>query len=264
VAAVLRVLRPIWTGENAIPETASRLRGRIEAVLAWATVHGYRKGDNPAQWRGRLDAVLPSKGKLTAVKHFPALPYAEIGPFMADLRAQEGTSARALEYLILTAGRTNEVLGARFDEINEGDVWIIPPERMKGARQHRVPLSPAAKAVVEAMAKLRTGDFIFPSIRAGKPLSGMAMLLALARMERSDVTPHGFRSSFRDWCAEETDYPREVAEMALAHAVGSAVEGAYRRGDMMDKRRRLMEDWADYCAAAKKPGKVVPMRRASK
>lgn len=255
---VVRVLEPIWTTKT---ETASRLRGRIEAVLNWAKTRGYRSGENPAAWKGHLENLLPAPGKVRQTVHLSALPYSEIGTFMAKLRAQEGVPARALEFAILTAGRTNEVLGARFDEIDAAGVWTIPAERMKGGRQHRVPLSRAALAIVEKIRKLG-GEFIFPGAKAGKPISNNSMLIMLENMGRSDVTAHGFRSAFADWAAEQTNFPREIAEMALAHVVGSEVERAYRRSDFFEKRRRLMDQWATFCGTVAKPGKVVPMRRA--
>jgi integrase len=243
---VMKVLEPIW---HAKPETASRVRGRIEAVLDWATVRGYRKGENPARWRGHLDKLLPARGKVRKVEHHAALPYAEMGDFMAALREQEGIAARALEFLILTAARTSEVIGARWQEFDlEGKLWIVSADRIKGGKEHRVPLSGAALTIIEAMKETRESEFVFPGGKAGKPLSNMAMLKALERMERTELTAHGFRSSFRDWSAERTNYPREVAEMALAHTVGDKVEAAYRRGDLFRKRRQLMAAWARYCA----------------
>jgi integrase len=252
---VMRVLEPIWAEK---PETASRVRGRVENILDWATVCGYRKGENPARWRGHLDKLLPKQSKVARVEHHAALLFAEIGAFMADLRAQEGVAARALEFTILTAARTGEVIGATWAEFDlDGKTWTVPPKRMKGEREHRVPLSVPAIAVLEAMKKLRTCDYLFPSVRRGKPLSDMAMLLILRRMKRKGLTVHGFRSSFRDWAAERTSFPSEVVEMALAHAVGDKVEAAYRRGDLFEKRRRLMEAWAGYCARVQPVGNVV-------
>ena len=254
----MRVLDPIWAEK---PETAGRVRGRIESVLDWATVHGYRQGENPARWRGHLDKLLPPQAKVARVEHHPALPYVETGSFMASLRRQEGIGAKALEFAILTAGRTGEVLGARWDEVDlESKTWIIPAGRMKGEREHRVPLSASAIAVVEALKQTRTGDHVFPGGKTGKPLSNMAMLVLLRRMNRSDLTVHRFRSTFRDWAAEQTAYPNEVVEMALAHAVGNEVEAAYRRGDLFEKRRRLMDEWAAFCEVPVAGGKVVPIR----
>ncbi|HWB47530.1 MAG TPA: integrase arm-type DNA-binding domain-containing protein [Stellaceae bacterium] len=252
-ALVMTVLRPIWTAK---PETASRVRGRIESIIGWATVSGYRQGDNPARWRGHLDALLPQKTKVRAVEHHAALPYAEIGKFMAGLRAQEGAAAKALEFAILTAARTGEVIGATWQEIDwEGRTWTIPPERMKAHREHRVPLSTAALAILKALPKGGPGDRVFP-------LSNMALLMTLRRMERGDLTAHGFRSTFRDWAAERTAFPSEVAEMALAHVVGDKVEAAYRRGDLFEKRRQLAEAWSRFCAqpAAGGGDNVRPLR----
>jgi integrase len=258
---VMRVLEPIWSTKAV---TAGRLRSRIEAILDWATVREYRKGENPARWRGHLNKLLPKLGKVRKVKHFPALRYAEIGEFMASLRAQEGMSARALEYLILTAARTGEVIGARWDELDlEAHTWTIPVSRTKTGREHRVPLSPAAVAVIEEMRKVAQNDFVFPGAKRDQPISDMRMFDLLRRMGRGDLTVHGFRSTFRDWTAEMTNYPREVAEMALAHVVEGKVEGAYRRGDLFEKRRRLMDEWAQYCATSIRAGEIVPIWRAN-
>jgi integrase len=257
VALVTKALEPIWRTK---PETASRVRGRIEAVLDWATVREYRKGDNPARWRGHLDKLLPSRTKVRNIKHHPALPYDEVGEFIAELRQQRSIAARVLEFLILTAGRTGEVIGARWDEFNLAEkVWTIPAERMKGNREHRVPLSHTALAIIDSMKAARVGgsEYAFPGGRIGKPLSSMAMLKLLKRLGRDDLTAHGFRSTFRDWAAERTNYPREVAEMALAHTVGDKVEAAYRRGDLFTKRRRLMDEWARHCSRNVKSSTVV-------
>lgn len=244
---VLKVLEPIWRTKT---ETASRLRERIERVLSWATVRGYREGDNPARWRGHLDEMLPMPAKLKRVKHHSALPFTEIGDFCAAVRAHKGTAARAMEFVILTACRTGEVVGARWDEVDfEGQVWTIPAERMKANRPHRVPLVPAMVALLKAQEGFDP-LVVFPGAKPGTPLSNMAMLTLLRRMNRDDITVHGFRSTFRDWAAEKTDYPREVAEMALAHTVGSAVENAYRRGDLFEKRRQLMVEWSAQCSSS--------------
>jgi integrase len=257
---VLKVLEPIWAVR---PETASRVRGRVELVIDWAKARGYREGENPARWRGHLQNLLPSRRRIQAVRHFAALPYTEVGAFMTALRAEQSVVARALEFLVLTAARAAEATGARWDEIDlKAETWTIPGSRMKGARGHRVPLSSAALAVVEAMKPLRRGDHLFPGTRHGKPVSQGALLALLRRLEYRHVTTHGFRSGLRDWAAEMTVFPGEVAEMALAHAVGNKVEAAYRRGDLFEKRRRLMEEWARYCATPAKGGKVVPIRRA--
>lgn len=264
---VTTALNPIWT---TIPETASRLRGRIEAVLDYAKAMGWRVGENPARWRGHMANLLPARGKVARVQHHSALPWAEIGGFMAELRQRKVTSARALEFAILTAARSGEVFGARWCEIDlVYKVWTIPGERMKAGRDHRVPLSPAALAVVKAMAIVRPQDddkgeaFVFPGAKTGSPLSGMAMLVLLRRMNRDDITAHGFRSTFRDWVSESTAFAGELAESALAHVVSNAVEAAYRRGDLFEKRRKLMEAWADHCASVVKPAsaKVTPIRR---
>ena len=244
------------------PETASRLRGRIEAVLDWATVRGYRKGENPARWRGHLDKLLPARSKVRKVEHHPALPYVELADFITALRSQDGIAARALEFLILTATRTGEVIGARWDEIDlEEKIWIVPAARMKAGREHRVPLSTAALAILSEMKESRESDFVFPGGKKGKPLSNMAMLAVLKRMDRGDLTAHGFRSSFRDWAAERTNFPREVAEMALAHVVDDKVEAAYRRGDLFEKRRQLMEAWARFCETTRPQAEVVPISK---
>jgi integrase len=241
----MKVLDPIW---NAKPETASRLRGRIEAILDWATVRQFRAGNNPARWKGQLDKLLPAQGKFSTVKHHAALPFVEIGQFIGKLREQEGIGAAALEFAILTAARTGEIIGATWSEVNfETRVWVVPAARMKAGKEHRVPLSMPALSILRRMDKLRNGPAIFPGQRQDKHLSNMALLAVLKRMKRSDLTAHGFRSSFRDWAAECTDFPREVAEMALAHAVESQVEAAYRRGDLFEKRITLMSAWANHC-----------------
>ncbi len=258
VGLVMMAVEPIWATK---PETAGRVRGRIESILDWATARGYRQGENPARWRGHLENLLPARSKVRRVEHHAALPYPEIGAFVIELRQQEGVAARALEFAILTAARTGEVIGARWDEINiAARLWTIPAERMKAAKEHRVPLSDAALAIVNAMAAIRTGDHVFPGGRAGRPISNMAMLMLLRRMGRGDLTAHGFRSSFRDWAAERTGFPAEVAEMALAHAVADKVEAAYRRGDLFEKRRQLAEAWAKFCGAPTAEGRVVPIR----
>jgi integrase len=258
VGLITKALEPIWRTK---PETASRVRGRIESVLDWATVRGYRKGDNPARWRGHLDKLLPARAKVRKVEHHAALPYAEMGHFVASLREQAGVAAQALEFLILTATRTGGVIGARWDEFNLADkLWIVPGARMKAGKEHRVPLSGRALAVIEEMKAQRVNDheFVFPGGRPRKPLSNMAMLKVLQRMGRADLTAHGFRSSFRDWAAERTGFPHEVAEMALAHTVSDKVEAAYRRGDLFQKRRQLMEAWAKQCETQAR-GKVIPL-----
>lgn len=256
---VLRCLNPVW---KAKPETATRLRGRVEAVLDYATARGWRQGVNPARWRGHLSNLLPRRSKVARVEHHAALPWGDMGAFMVALRGQPGTAARALEWCILTATRTGETIGARWSEVDaEAAVWTVPGARMKAGREHRVPLSPAALAILAAMAPLRPAEgdgFIFPGAVAGKPLSGMAMLMLLRRMKRPDLTVHGFRSAFRDWCEEATSTPHAVAEAALAHTIGDKVEAAYRRGDLFAKRAKLMAEWADYCGRA--PAAVVALR----
>jgi integrase len=257
---VMRALTPIWTAK---PETASRVRGRIEAVLDAATVQGYRQGDNPARWRGHLEALLPARSKVAAVAHHAALPYREMAAFMVKVREQDGIAPRALEFAVLTACRTGEVLGAKWSEVDWHEaLWTIPAARTKSYKVHRVPLAPAALAVLKTMRDRAAGDFVF-SARSSAPLNADSALDVLRRMGRADLTVHGFRSSFRDWCAEATGFPHEVCEMSLGHAVASAVERAYRRGDLFEKRRKLMEAWAAYCAASVKGGKVVPLKRAS-
>lgn len=243
-ALVMKVLQPIWTTKT---ETATRLRSRIESVLGWATVSKYRTGENPARWRGHLDNLLAPRSKVKKVEHHPALPYKEMGAFMADLREQKGMAALALEYTILTASRTGEVIGARWDEIDlPSKTWTIPPERMKADKEHLVPLCDRAIEILEELQPLG-GEFVFHGLKPDKPLSNMAMLSLLKRMERSDLTVHGFRSTFRDWAAEQTAYPHEMAEMALAHAVSNKTEAAYRRGNLFKKRVRMMQDWQKHC-----------------
>jgi integrase len=238
-AAVLSVLQPIWVR---IPETASRLRGRIEAVLDFAKANGLRSGENPAAWRGHLALILPKRQKLSR-GHHAAVPYAEVPAFVAELRERETIHAMALAFLALTAARSGEVLGATWTEFDLGaKVWTVPAARMKSGREHRVPLSARAMAILERMAEIRTGDLVFPGQRRRRPLSGVTLAALVP-----GATVHGFRSAFRDWCGEETSFPREIAEQALAHATGGAVEQAYRRGDALEKRRALMEAWAKYC-----------------
>jgi len=260
-ALVMKAIEPIWSKK---PETAGRIRGRIEAILDYATVRGWRQGENPARWRGHLEKLLPKKAKVRAVEHHPALPFAEIPVFMETLRHEGGTAARALEFAILTAARTGEVIGARKPEIDrQAKLWTIPGERMKGGREHRVPLTDAALAIVDRLHQENPeSEFVFAGGKAGRPLSNMAMRVLLRRMKRDDLTVHGFRSTFRDWAAERTNFQNEVIEMALAHAVGDKVEAAYRRGDLFQKRERLMAAWAGYCDSTPAAGAVVPMRRA--
>lgn len=257
-AHVLRILSPIWSTKT---ETATRVRGRIEKILDWAKVQGYRTGDNPAAWRGHLSEALPKPSKVADAGHHAALAWIEIGAFMVALRAAQGAGARAMELIILTATRTSEVLNAKWTEFDfDAGLWVIPKERMKGFREHRVPLSAAALAVLEkAKAESTGGEYVFMGRKTGA-LSNMACLQTLKRMGRADLTVHGFRSTFRDWVSEATSYPRDVAEMALAHAIEDKSEAAYRRGDLIEKRRALMSDWAAHCAVVRVSGDVVAIR----
>jgi integrase len=251
---VLSVLRPIW---NSTTETANRLRGRIERVLDAAKAQGLRTGENPARWRGHLDQLLPKRQRL-ARAHHAAMPYGDLPAFMTQLRAREGTAARALEFTILTAARSGEVLGARwkeFDLVNA--VWTVPAVRMKGGRVHSVPLSGRALWIITLMQERRNSDFVFSGTKPGKPLSMRIMAAMLGRMKVEHATVHGFRSTFRDWAAECTDASNEVCEAALAHAIGNKAEAAYRRGDLSEKRRRLMGEWAEYA------GKIAVLRPAA-
>jgi integrase len=243
---VMKVIEPIW---NTKTETARRIRGRIEVILDWAKVRGYRSGENPARWRGQMDQLLPARSKLNSVKHHAALPYSEIPDFMNALRAIPGNSAAALEFLILTAARTGEVINAKWAEIDlKKKLWIVPVARMKSGREHRVPLSSAAVAVLKRMGEGK-GEYLFSGRSPDAPLSNMALLMTLGRMNRADITAHGFRSTFRDWAAECTNFPSEMVEMALAHVIEGKTEAAYRRGDLLEKRRHLMDEWALFCRA---------------
>jgi integrase len=239
---VLRVIKPLWAR---VPATAKRVLGRIENVLGWATVHHYRRGDNPARWDGLIEHALPSRPK---AEHHAALPYAEIGAFMSRLRANTSVVARCLEFIILTGVRLSEALHATWDEVDLANrLWIIPAARMKTNKEHKVPLSSAALVVLKGMREIRRSDYIFSGEREGRPI-GKNMATCLAKeVAGRDITLHGFRSTFRDWAAERTTFPREVAEMALAHTIPDAVEAAYRRGDLFEKRRKLMEAWAKFC-----------------
>lgn len=244
-ALVVKVLQPIWAGKT---ETASRLRGRIESILDWATVSHFRVGDNPARWRGHLENLLADPGKVSKVVHHAALPWEELGAFMVDLRQRQGVAARAVEFGILTAARSGEVRGTTWAEIDiDGAMWTIPGERMKAGREHRVPLSAPTLELLRALP--RTSDIVFPGRKHGSVLSDMSLTAVLRRMDRGDITMHGFRSTFRDWCAESAgnSFPREVCEHALAHSLPDKVEAAYRRGDLIEKRKVLMQVWADYC-----------------
>ncbi|WP_412505790.1 tyrosine-type recombinase/integrase [Roseovarius sp. SYSU LYC5161] len=270
VSDVLRVLEPIWATKT---ETASRLRGRIEAVLSWATVGGHRTGDNPARWRGNLDAVLPKPGKVAKVKHNPALSLADAADWFTDLRKRDGMATRALEFVALTAARSGEVRGATWAEIDlDAAVWIIPAERMKAGKEHRVPLTQEAVALLKALPRMKGSDYVFPAARGGA-LSDMALSACMKRIHEArdggyldprsgrPAVPHGLRSTFRDWAAERTEFERDMAEIALAHNVGSTVERAYRRGDMIEKRRQMMAAWARFLKG-EAGAKVVKMEAA--
>jgi len=257
---IVDLLRPIWTDKA---ETARRVRGRIEAILDYAADPDEALYRNPATMTTQLMKKLPKLSQSKRPQHHPALPYDEIGAFMHSLRQQQGIAASALEFTILTAARTGEVLKATWPEIDLGGaVWTIPPERMKSGREHRVPLGDAALAVLERMRPMASGRFVFPSFGKDRPLSDMAMLAVLRRMNRSDVTVHGCRATFRTWAAERTSFPREVAEAALAHALKDETEAAYQRGDLVAKRRRLMDAWGAFCGKALATGAVVPLRSA--
>jgi integrase len=254
---VLRALKPIWE-KTAV--TASRLRGRLEAVLGWATVHHYRSGDNPAKWGGLLEHALPAPGKVAKVEHHSALPYADIPEFMAKVRADTGVAARALEFICLTAARSGEVAGAVWDEIDlDARLWTVPASRMKAGKEHRVPLSDPALAVLRAMRAIKQPSYIFPRVATDKPVRGADVWRLANRL--AGVSVHGLRSSFRDWASERTSFQREVCEMALAHTIPDAVEKAYRRGDLFEKRRKLMTAWAEFCSKPATAGAVVPIRR---
>ena len=253
---VLAVLEPIWTTTN---ETAVRVRGRIELVLDWATARGLREGLNPARWRGHLDKLLPKPSKVNNREHHAALPVGAVGAFMVRLRNAEGIGARALEFTILTAARSGEVRGATWAEIDhDAKVWTVPAARMKSGKEHRVPLTDEALALLDPLPMVAGTELVFPAPRGGA-LSDMTLLAVLRRLDVPAV-PHGFRSTFRDWAAERSNYPRDVAEMALAHAIGDKVEAAYRRGDLFEKRRLMMVDWAAFLARTEKPANVVPLR----
>jgi integrase len=263
---VTGVLDPIWKEK---PELASRLRGRIEAILDWGRVRGHRTGENPARWKGHLDHIYPTRAKAQQAKrertgrpeHHPALPYVDLPAFMVTLRERTGCSAWALEFAILTAARTNEVLRAKWSEIDmDGEVWTVPANRMKMAKEHRVPLCNQAIKILRQMTEIRRGDFIFPNDAGEGAMSNMALLMLLRRMHK-EVTVHGFRSTFRDWCAEQTNFPRDVCEQALAHSLPDATEAAYRRTDMLNKRRFLMAAWDTYCTKPPPKGSVAIISR---
>jgi len=255
---VLEVIKPLWAR---IPETASRLRGRIESVLGWATVHGYRSGDNPARWEKHLDQALPARAEVAKKEHHAALPYTQVAAFMGKLRQDSSVMARCLEFITLTACRLGEATGATWDEIDfEARTWMIPADRMKAGKEHKVPLSGAAIALLKDMAAIRHSDYIFPGYKHGRPLGHNGLWVVAKRAGGADITVHGLRSTFRDWAAELTNYPNHVVEQALAHAIPNAVEAAYRRGDLFEKRRRLMDAWAEFCGKPQGSGKVVALR----
>jgi integrase len=255
---VLKVIEPLWKGKT---ETANRVRRRIESVLDYATTRGHRSGDNPARWRGHIENILPERSKVQPTERHPALPYREIGAFMTKLKTLDTVGARALELTILTAARAGETIGARWSEIDMvARLWVVPADRMKTGREHRVPISDRALAILQQMAEIRTGDYAFPGRYGDCPLGHGTMRDQLARLGRDDLTVHGFRSTFASWAADRTNYPHEVREMALAHTVGSAVERAYQRSDLFDRRARLMQDWATFCAAPAATGGVVAIR----
>jgi len=272
---VLAVLEPMWATKT---ETAARVRGRIESVLDWATTRGYRgEGTNPARWKGHLDTILPAASRVKKVKHFPALPASDAAPFMAALRLESGIAARALEFGILTAARSGEIRGATWSEIDlDAATWTVAAERMKMKSEHRVPLSAAALVLLKALPKGKPSAPLFPSPRGVGQLSSARMSDLIERMNVGDDGPrwvdpkdgreivqHGFRSTFRDWASERTNYPRDVVEMALAHAIGDPTEEAYRRGDLFEKRRKLMSAWATFCAKVEttKTANVIAMQR---
>lgn len=255
----MRVLEPIWHQK---PETAKRVRGRVELVLDWAKTRGYRDGDNPARWKGHIQNLLPKREKLSAVKHHPALPYREVAELIAELRQHDSAGARALELLILTAARTSEVLAARWSEFEplEARLWTIPAARMKGGKEHRVPLSDAAMAILERQQATRSNDYVFPGTSGAQHAGPNTLSQTLQRLGRSDVTTHGFRSTFSDWCAGH-GFPADVKEMALAHTRG-AVEGAYTRTPIVARRRALAEAWARYCAGGAEVVELAEVRSA--
>lgn len=244
---VMKVLQPIW---NEKTETASRVRGRVERILDWARVQNLRTGENPARWQGHLSFLLSPRNKVAKVVHHPALPIDETPTFMARLRLEDSVTARALEFCVLTASRTSETLEMKWDELDlTSPLWTIPAERMKAAREHRVPITARSLAILQEMQKLRFSEYVFPGLRRNRPLSNSALGIALERHGQPNVTAHGFRSTFRDWAAERTDFANEVVEMALAHTISNKVEAAYRRGDLFEKRRVLAQAWADFCGS---------------
>jgi integrase len=258
IGLVMRILEPIWEIKT---ETATRVRSRIELVLDWAKVRGYRDGDNPARWRGHLDKIFPKRSKVAPVEHHEALPYADVGAFVKELRSRKAMAPQALEFIILTAARVSEAVNAKWDEFDlQHKLWIVPPERMKAHREHRVPLSDAAIKLLKDLKEKKQSDYVLPGWRVKQPLTGAACLKLLHHMGHDNLTTHGFRSTFRDWASEQTSFPSRIAEAALAHVVGDKTEAAYQRGHLLEKRRLLMQAWADYCARVKS-AKVVQMRQ---
>jgi integrase len=258
VPEILRAIEPHWHSKT---ETMSRVRGRIESVLDWATVRGYRTGDNPARWKGHLSEVLPSRGQIKKTNHHAALPFRDIPVFMAELRKREGVAARALEYGILTVARTGETIGAQWPEIDlTGKIWTVPAGRMKGGKEHRTPLSERAVEILRALPREDGNDFVFIGARTGAGL-GAQSLVQVLKSTHPDFTVHGMRSCFKDWCSETTNFPNFVVEMAMAHAIPNVVEAAYRRGDLLAKRRQLAEAWSKYCTSPPPAGAVLPLRR---
>ena len=258
---VLAVLEPIWYTKT---ETASRVRQRIENILDWATVRKYRQGDNPALWRGRLDKILPKRNKVQKPKHFAAMDYREVPAYFRSLRKKDTIASKALAFIILTATRNGEARAVTYAELNQNEaIWIIPDDRMKADREHRVPLSGEALKIISEMDPFKrpSDDFVFTGLKRSRPISDAA-LLKLVKDTHPGLTVHGFRSSFRDWCAEQTNYPREVAEAALAHSLKDKTEAAYQRGDIFDKRRMLMDAWAEFCLSNANAGKVIPINQS--
>jgi integrase len=252
---VLKVLKPLW---ERIPETASRVRGRIESVLGWATVHHYRSGDNPARWQNHLEQALPARSELVKVEHHPALPYMQMPDFMKKLRQDSGVMARCLEFIALTAARLGEATNVLWPEIDlKARTWTVPADRMKAGKEHKVPLSDAAITTLKDMLAIRQSDYVFPGYKQGRPLGHNVLPVLVKRVSSMDITVHGLRSTFRDWAAECTSFPNEVVEMALAHAIPNAVEAAYRRGNLFAKRAELMQAWANYCAGVDAGDKIV-------
>jgi integrase len=255
---ILSIIKPLW---ERVPETASRVRGRIESVLGWATVHHYRTGDNPARWKGLLEHALPARARVAKVQHHAALPYAQASSFMEKVSQDTRIGARCLEFITLTAARVGEAVEATWNEIDlETRVWTIPAGRMKADKEHKVPLSDAAVAILKDMLAIRHSDYIFPGKRSARHVGANTLLRIAKEAAGIDITTHGLRSTFRDWAAECTSFDNNVIEMALAHAIPSAVEAAYRRGDLFEKRRKLMDAWVGYCAKPEADSKVVAIR----